>query len=772
MSEVLKGRGNGLTSASLLRAWKADYSRGKYTEVARAWLDGRACLLPQELVADSAALEAVGWSLALTKSWNGYDVFRADIAACTPPEAPPLLAVLDAWRTIHDARYDAGLHAARGVRQRILEPGSDVRTLSQALRVEGVALLRLGRYEEAETATRQALDLALLGGDLLGISHCATNLGLILNARGEIPAARVALRRSVEALLEAGAAEERIALARVNLAVVELHLGDIDAASRLFEASLVVFEQFDLRSEQITALNGLGHCERVRGDLRAAESRYMEALQRADLQMARQVALCHEFLGQICFDNGRHAEAEQHYERAWDIAANIAPDGDLMLEVCWRFAELLVAAGRAAEATPYLQRAEELVLASQEMRERGCVQRARARWLASQDDPGARDAFESACALLASRPFEAALTLLAGGEWARSRGDDTTAHGMFERARSILTGIAPASPWLARIESDQNGALPSTGADLEPAPDARWGIVTRDAAFSALLDELPQLAATPYPVLVEGETGTGKELLSRAVHAAVPRTGSFVAVNCAAIPRDLFESELFGHARGAFSGAQIEKVGLLEQADGGTLLLDEIGEMPPELQTKLLRFLDDGVVRRIGEVRQRAVRVKIVAATNRPLESSVDGGGFRSDLFHRLAVHHVRLVPLRRRRTDIEVLARHFVAQEGFPAPIDWTPALLADLESRPWPGNARELRNHLIRLATQRRSHGGEAESLRTSLRSTRRAHERRVIEATLASTGGHVGDAARALHLHVTTLRRKMRALGIRRPTPSALD
>lgn len=767
MSEVLNGRGNRLTSASLLRAWVADYSRGKFTEVVRAWLDARSRPLLQHLASDIEAVEAVGWSLALTKSWNGYDVFRADLESCREAlHCTSLLSVLDAWRAIHDARYDAGLHAARSVRQHLLEPGSDARTLSQALRVEGVALMRLGRYDEAEHATRQALGMSTLAGDLLGVSQGATNLGLILNARGEIPAARIELQRSVDALLESGAADERVALARVNLAVVELHLGHVAEAELLFEASLAVFERFELQSERITALNGLGHCERVRGHLLEATARYAEALQLCDEKLLRQEALCHEFLGQVHFDQDWIASAEQHYRRAWDIAASIAPDGDLMLEVCWRYAELLASSDRTEEATLYLRRAEELVEASQEMRERGCVMRARARWLASRGDSSACEVFETARDLLAARPFEAALTLLAGGECASRAGEGDTARVFLEQARAAFAAVSPGSCWFVGAEMRLEAlSRPTPATVTDPAP-ARWGIVTRDAEFSALLDELPALAATPYPVLVEGETGTGKELLARALHAAHERPGSFIAVNCGAIPRDLFESELFGHARGAFSGAQLEKTGLLEQAEGGTLLLDEVGEMPLELQVKLLRFLDDGVVRRVGEVRQRAVRVKIVAATNRPLEDSVDRGNFRSDLFHRLAVHHVRLKPLRDRRADIETLARHFVVQEGFPAEIAWTPELLADLESRPWPGNARELRNHLVRLATQRSSQIAPAESVRASLRATRRSHERRVIEATLLATEGHVGDAANALRLHVTTLRRKMRALGVKRP------
>jgi transcriptional regulator with GAF, ATPase, and Fis domain len=294
--------------------------------------------------------------------------------------------------------------------------------------------------------------------------------------------------------------------------------------------------------------------------------------------------------------------------------------------------------------------------------------------------------------------------------------------------------------------------------------------VTRDPVWTALLEDLPAIAATPYPVLLEGESGTGKELMARAVHSACARSGAWMAINCAAVPRDLFESELFGHARGAFSGAQAEKAGLFELAAGGSLFLDEVGEMPLELQAKLLRVLDDGEVRRIGEVRQRQLSVKIIAATNRPLEPMVAAGQFRADLYHRLAVHALRLRPLRERPGDIEVLARYFLQREGLEAQLDFTPELLADLEARPWHGNARELRNYLVRAATQRQTapaaRAAADASLPASLRATRSSHERRVIEMALAASGGNVTVAARSLRLHVTTLRRKMRALGVGRP------
>ncbi|HEX8111497.1 MAG TPA: sigma 54-interacting transcriptional regulator, partial [Kofleriaceae bacterium] len=208
---------------------------------------------------------------------------------------------------------------------------------------------------------------------------------------------------------------------------------------------------------------------------------------------------------------------------------------------------------------------------------------------------------------------------------------------------------------------------------------------------------LERLAQTDATVLVQGETGTGKDVLARSLHAASRRADRpFVAVDCGAIPEHLVESELFGHVKGAFTGATSDRRGVFEEADGGTLFLDEIGEMPLALQPKLLRAIESRSIRRVGGTGARTVDVRIVAATNRSLASSINDGSFREDLYYRLAVVEVRLPPLRARRDDIPVLATHFFrrfAGDGvLPA------EFVAGLVGRGWPGNVRELRNYIER--------------------------------------------------------------------------
>jgi len=240
-------------------------------------------------------------------------------------------------------------------------------------------------------------------------------------------------------------------------------------------------------------------------------------------------------------------------------------------------------------------------------------------------------------------------------------------------------------------------------AAIAPAQLAPDGLVGRSGGMLAVYKQIALACSSPSPVLVAGETGTGKELVARAIHRHGPRgSRPFVPINCGALPEGLLESELFGHVRGAFTGAVADKKGLFEQAHGGTLFLDEVGEMSPALQVRLLRTLELGELRPVGGSRVLTVDARVIAATHRDLEQAVREGGFRQDLFYRLNVLTVRVPPLRERREDVPLLAAHFLA--GFAArghaTASLTPAAAAALAAHDWPGNVRELENTLERLA------------------------------------------------------------------------
>jgi len=321
----------------------------------------------------------------------------------------------------------------------------------------------------------------------------------------------------------------------------------------------------------------------------------------------------------------------------------------------------------------------------------------------------------------------------------------------------------------------------SLTAQLEAAVGER-GVVAESRGMREALEVVGRVADRPTTVLVTGESGTGKEVIARALHRASPRAvRPFVAVNCAAIPDTLIESELFGHVRGAFTGATADKAGLFEQADGSTLLLDEIGELPLALQAKLLRALQEGEIRRVGDARTRRVDVRVIAATARDLEAEARAGRFREDLYYRLNVVTIRLPPLRERPEDISALARQFVTQLGhrFGRVLALAPEAIAWLERQPWPGNVRQLENAIERAAvlsdrdilgsgdfrsdslTAPRSPGEGAGS--RTLREAVEMAERAAIQDALSGTGGNRRVAARRLGVSLRTLFYKMSRLGI---------
>lgn len=269
----------------------------------------------------------------------------------------------------------------------------------------------------------------------------------------------------------------------------------------------------------------------------------------------------------------------------------------------------------------------------------------------------------------------------------------------------ILATLAGQLLQLQALVADKTRALEAKNRLLRRALEtaaARYGIIGTSPALLQALGELERVSEATASVLLLGESGTGKELFARAVHLSSQRRDQpFIKVNCAAIPDTLFESELFGYERGAFTGAQTARAGWFEQADRGTIFLDEIGEMPLAMQTKLLRTLQEGTIVRLGGKREIRVAVRVVAATNRDLAQDVLAGSFRRDLFYRLNVIPIRLPSLRERRQDIRALAVHFLSRtnQANQRNVSLSAAALARLEQHPWPGNIRELGNVIERL-------------------------------------------------------------------------
>ncbi|MEJ8800711.1 sigma-54-dependent transcriptional regulator [Pontibacter sp. H249] len=319
-------------------------------------------------------------------------------------------------------------------------------------------------------------------------------------------------------------------------------------------------------------------------------------------------------------------------------------------------------------------------------------------------------------------------------------------------------------------------------AELEKQVEAKFTldtIIGHTAALKQAKELTIRVAATDSTVLLEGETGVGKELFAQAIHSASPRRSKpFVAVNCSAFPKDLLESEIFGYKKGAFTGAMADKKGLFEEANGGTIFLDEIGEMPPELQAKFLRVLETQTFTKLGDTKPIKVNVRIVAATNRDLQAEAEADHFRPDLYYRLSVFKIRVPTLRERQEDIPLLAQHFLQQ--YNAKMNrrlqgMSEEFIQKLKSYPWKGNIRELKNVMERAViladtdTLTPEHlpsefwsaapSLEAAESDTALSTVERGHILKVLE----QSGGNKTEAARRLHIGLTTLYRKLQEYGL---------
>jgi serine/threonine-protein kinase PknK len=338
------------------------------------------------------------------------------------------------------------------------------------------------------------------------------------------------------------------------------------------------------------------------------------------------------------------------------------------------------------------------------------------------------------------------------------------------------------------VLGDRETELQVTRSELQLVRDGHGSryrydeIVGRSEPMRELLRMVDRVTASEVPVLIVGESGTGKELVARAMHANGLRgRRAFVSENCASVPETLLESTLFGHVRGAFTGASSTRAGLLDVADGGTLFLDEIGEMSLGMQSKLLRVLQDGEVRPVGGDRARKVDVRVIGATHRDLEAMVAAGGFREDLFYRLNVITLRLPALRERTEDIPALVDHFLAKHAHGAPVKVTRAAMAKLVAFGWPGNVRQLENEVRRalvmgegaidvsILSDDVARGGPpgARGTGQDLRTRVDALEATLLTEALAKTRGNQTRAAQMLGLSRFGLQKMMKRLGVKAPS-----
>ena len=529
---------------------------------------------------------------------------------------------------------------------------------------------------------------------------------------------------------------------------------------------------------------------------------------------SRPSLLTTEFLGDIHLEQDDAAPALKLYDEVFPKALALVPKGDIVAELRRRRAECLLLLGQHAEAYAEAKTGLEHCRELGDRYEEAATYRVLALSAAAVGRPSeAKQWFDQGFAYYddIETPFEWGKLWMSYGDWLRGANAGEyadqnaaldayhAAHEQFERMGAEAK-LATVNAKIAELASEMElvRVKPAASADSathapppEPARARRrprpsseldrrsaWArenfrLITRHKQVLDLLEDVAKLAATNSPILILGESGTGKELIADGIHRLSGRKGTHMAINCGALPREVIESELFGYVSGAFTGATRDKVGLFEACDGGTSFLDEVGDMPVELQGKLLRFLESGESRRIGSIKNISVDTRIVAATNRERAALERGERFRLDLYYRLAHAVVALPPLRHRGEDLSLLLDYFLEQSSaaLGKQVELSPAARQRLESYAWPGNVRQLKSvlhRLVILATPGRAIAAEqieleGSSAPGSLFEELEQQEKRRMREALAQARGVKADAARALGMSRTTFISKLKRLGL---------
>jgi DNA-binding NtrC family response regulator/tetratricopeptide (TPR) repeat protein len=681
-----------------------------------------------------------------------------------------------------------------------LQSGSDSAGLGKIHGLLGFAFFRMGDGIRAERHLRAAVHILTwdVGDPISGLRQ-QRRLALIFLARGLYRQACHEMEQAISAADEYGANSES-GILRVNLAVALTKSGELSRIPSLLDDSEAYLRQVDRAKWSLLSHLVRANYFRITGDIKKALQLLEPALQTCrEQRYSREEAITLEYIGDCHLAGGDHTRALDLYLEGMKIAETTAPKGDLVPELCHRIAECRARLGDANEAILFCERGLRVARDLGDRYEECATHRVLAISHRAAGNPTkalriADEGIELGRSY--ETPYELARMLVWAGETRlTASGLDEQALGRKQlweaRGHFIRMGLAH---WVERVDqalgyesvSEQRTAEP----DLAPLSELddldrgalRFGLVTCSPRVREAVAVVQSIAPSTIPVLICGESGVGKELLARAVHQMSDRRkGPFVAINCGGIASGLLESEMFGHERGAFTGAVSSREGLIASADKGTLFLDEIADLPLPAQASLLRVLESGEIRPLGKDDLRRVDIRIVAATNAPLEELVPRGTFRQDLFFRLNGVRVTLPPLRDREEDIRALFRYFwsqacsAARKTLRVAMDVEPMLAA----YEWPGNVRELRHEIARvvalapdgsIATREQFLPGEKRKNAFALRRGRERREaldveRNEILTALRAHGGNKAEAARSLGgMKRTTLIYRMERLGIR--------
>lgn len=687
------------------------------------------------------------------------------ISANRPKEAAQRLASMDlsalsngtlAWYRLLNAevRLYLGDCRPRGLDEAIefYRFHQDITRFARAKYLKGWALVAQGRHGDAKEVLLEAYTGFLRCRDQAGAARALNHLALVAFQQGSIRSALESLDRCRNLYEEAREPEKAIAVA-TNACYLLYTAGQVRQAIKEYaRIAPGVLEQGDRNRLIFYEMSAMPHA--MLGDFEAARKTIAKAKPYLD-DYPREKAIYFENLGQIQLLEGHPEEALTTLRSGLEISLEVAPDSALVSQIRRLQGDACLALGRL---TPARDHAEKALVVAERIGERievAACKRIFARCEARCGQGStARSFFRQALEIFSTigSEYELAVT--------RCLAAESGLYGEAERTALLyLAGeyfeAERISSWRERCQQQ----LPRSSKDAEKSAQKEVPtVITRDPNVQAIMEMARHVARSNLSVLLTGATGTGKDLLARFIHVHSGRPGEFVPVNAAAIPGSMVEAELFGHVRGSFTGAQSNRVGLIEQADRGTFYLNEVADAGAEFQAKLLEVLETRQVRRLGENQVRAVDFRLIAATNHDLEKRMEDGLFRPDLFHRLNEVPIHLPPLAERRDDVPALVKHFlgeidpsILENGHGSHVERLITLLGFYQ---YPGNIRQLRARVRQLYVV--SHGDVAQMVAHAVPGD---SELERLRNALACTGWNRSEAARIMGCSEGTIRRRIK-------------
>jgi transcriptional regulator with PAS, ATPase and Fis domain/tetratricopeptide (TPR) repeat protein len=654
--------------------------------------------------------------------------------------------------------------------------------LAEVFMTLGAVLRDMGQVREALRAYTDAESIFRRNDSLEGRSRALNLMASVYFKQSDY---RHALSTLLEALDMAQTLGDRrkIAFMMGNVGRIQTFLGDLAEAERHLKTNIDLSGDLGDQLEVARAYLSLGYVQMQKGEYEQAEKSFSSAYPLIISSGSRRdEAIYLSYCGELQYRSGHDADAQKILDRAQAVAEHVAPETTLVARILRQQAEVAVRLGNFRLANRLVARALPIMGSRGERVECGALWKLKAVIAAAAGQVNeARTAINKSLDLLAESGvrFELAETLIAAGQ-IKAFGERQRLTYLFRAEEYYATASLPRRlddihRAIESVERENGNLLPT--ARPSGAGDEVAQYLTCSPEIERFKSQLAAIGRSDLPVLLTGETGVGKDQMAKYFRSLVRPNGPFVAINCASVPETLLESELFGYVRGAFSGADSDKQGLMASANGGVFFLDEIGDMPLSLQAKLLGVIERRRVTPLGSVQEVELDIKLVAATNQDLEMLVETGEFRRDLFYRLSGISFHLPPLRERREDIPLLAEYFLRKRGLLKDGEKMPAeLVRSFMAYDWPGNIRELDNRIRRVEVLAQLvHTGDLlgafASLSAEHKSSATANlfqqveefERKLLVEALRAAGGNKSAAARILGVHEATVRTKLKRYGL---------